>query len=303
VKNSNSAKQRWRGRLAVASIVFFGRWPLAINRLIGVLVGWCLWVFPNDNRSTAKVNLDLCFPHQSAKQKARLLRQSLRETGKSTLEIAYVWRNPQRALTHINRVEGLALLEQAQLAKRAVVILAPHHGCWELLNYWVSQRYPFHVLYSPSGLDAVDRLIAQSREAFQSVTHPATARGIVGLVRALKQGNMTGILPDQVPDRKSTHFAPFFDQPASTPSLACRLVQQTNAVAFCCFVKRLPGVQGFDVIIRQADTGIYSNNLNTALAAMNRSIEALIREAPEQYLWSYKRFRRRPHGEPNPYQQ
>jgi KDO2-lipid IV(A) lauroyltransferase len=39
----------------------------------------------------------------------------------------------------------------------------------------------------------------------------------------------------------------------------------------------------------------------SATARMNDFIEARVREMPAQYLWSHKRFKTRPPGEPSPY--
>jgi KDO2-lipid IV(A) lauroyltransferase len=36
-------------------------------------------------------------------------------------------------------------------------------------------------------------------------------------------------------------------------------------------------------------------------AALNRGIESVLTHLPEQYWWSYKRFRRRPSGQRNVY--
>ena len=36
-------------------------------------------------------------------------------------------------------------------------------------------------------------------------------------------------------------------------------------------------------------------------AALNRAMETLIARAPEQYMWTFRWFARRPHGAPNPY--
>lgn len=300
-RNTSNSRLQWRNRAAVTAIRTLGALPPRTNHLLGQLAGRLLARLPGENRHVTRVNLDLCFPDQPVSYRERLEKLSLIEAGRATLEAAFIWRQPQKALDSIRRVDGGELLEAAVAAGQPVIILAPHLGCWELLNYWLSTHYDLHVLYSPSGLEAVDKLIADSRETFASSVHPATPRGVVGLVRALKKGKMTAILPDQVPERSNTHFAPFYGQPAATASLACRLIKQTNATAFCCFAKRLPGNCGYDIIVRAADDAIYADALDTSLAAMNRSIETLIDEAPAQYLWSYKRFRRRPDGRPNPY--
>jgi KDO2-lipid IV(A) lauroyltransferase len=36
--------------------------------------------------------------------------------------------------------------------------------------------------------------------------------------------------------------------------------------------------------------------------ALNQGIEAAVNVCPEQYLWAYKRFRKRPQGMPKLYQ-
>ena len=44
------------------------------------------------------------------------------------------------------------------------------------------------------------------------------------------------------------------------------------------------------------DDDIYSPDLDTSLAAMNRAIERCIAIDPPQYLWSYRRFKAQPEG-------
>ena len=54
---------------------------------------------------------------------------------------------------------------------------------------------------------------------------------------------------------------------------------------------RLPRGEGFELVFRPADPDIYSDDLETSVAAMNRSIEHCVRDRPEQYQWEYKRFK------------
>ncbi len=148
-------------------------------------------------------------------------------------------------------------------------------------------------MFAPSGLPEVDDLVRSGREHFGSTMYPTTARGVAGLVRAMKKGALTAILPDQVPDRRSGRHVPFYGQSAYTGTLACKLIRQTQAVTFMAWARRLPGTQGYEIRVRPADDSV--------AAAMNHSIENLIDESPSQYLWSYKRFRRPPPGVGAPY--
>ena len=106
-----------------------------------------------------------------------------------------------------------------------------------------------------------------------------------------------------MPDKRGGGIAPFFGRPALTGTLASKLLQQSGARAFMIFAKRLANSEGYELVVRDPDPAIYDPDLDTSLAAMNRSIEALIREAPEQYIWNYKRFRpKQAQGMPeNPY--
>ena len=44
-----------------------------------------------------------------------------------------------------------------------------------------------------------------------------------------------------------------------------------------------------------------SADIDADTARVNLAIEAMVREAPAQYLWLHKRFKTRPPGESSPY--
>ena len=112
---------------------------------------------------------------------------------------------------------------------------------------------------------------------------------------------MVGILPDQVPGGTGGMFAPFMGIEANTVKLVSRLIDRTECeVVSLCAIRR-PNGEGFDMVFKPADPGIYSKDLATSIAALNRSIEAAIESHPEQYQWEYKRFRDQPEGQPSFY--
>ncbi len=278
-----------------------GALPFAINRALATAVGTLLAWLPTQALKVSKTNLALCYPALSAEEQTRLARKSLLESVKNTFEIALFWRQPAEGLKRVVAVDGDTPLRQAVQDGRPIMILAPHLGCWEVLNFWLATEFGLHAMFAPSGLPEVDNLVRSGREHFGSTMYPTTARGVAGLVRAMKKGALTAILPDQVPDRRSGRHVPFYGQPAYTGTLACKLIRQTQAVTFMAWARRLPGTQGYEIRVRPADDSVADDDLDTALTAMNHSIENLIDESPSQYLWSYKRFRRPPPGVDTPY--
>lgn len=289
-----SLYNRLRGQLAALALRVLSCLPFALNRQLGRFAGQLAWWLRGDSRRTSETNIGICFPEMDQRQQQALVHTSLMETGKGASELAYLWLHPDEALGMIRRVDGDQPLRDSLASGRGVIVLAPHLGCWEMVNFWLSSEFDLHAMFKPSVFEPVNELVGKSRAHFKSTLHPATARGVAGLARALKSGPVvTGILPDQVPDKRSGEIAPFFGRPAWTATLPCKLLQQSGARAFMVFAKRLPGIEGYELIIREPEAAIYDLDLTTALAAMNRSIEALIREAPEQYIWNYKRFRRK----------
>jgi KDO2-lipid IV(A) lauroyltransferase len=54
--------------------------------------------------------------------------------------------------------------------------------------------------------------------------------------------------------------------------------------------------EGYRLHFLPADAGIASKDELVATTALNAGVEACIALVPEQYLWSYKRFRKPPPG-------
>ena len=298
-RRTNPYIQTLKGRAAVGALRLLGLLPFRLNRALATALGGLLARLSTEAREVTRINLSLCLPDHPDRE--ALVRESLVESVKNTFEIARFWSKPEDGLQRVVSEQGDGPLREAVANKEPILILAPHLGCWEVLNFWLAREFGLHAMFAPSGLPELDALVKQGREHFGTTMYPATARGVAGLVRAMRKGALTAILPDQVADRRSGRFAPFFGQPAYTGTLSCKLVKQTNARVFMAWARRLPGDEGFEIRVRPADPDIHDENLDHALKAMNRSIEALILEDPSQYLWSYKRFRRQPPGGTLPY--
>ncbi|MBZ2188005.1 lipid A biosynthesis acyltransferase [Alcanivorax sp. JB21] len=301
-KSRSPRRQRLKGRLALLALRLVGSLPLSLNRALGTLLGWLGAWLPSEALTISRINIGLCFPELAPAAQAKLARAAMIESGKASAEIAFLWQQPDKALPLVRAVEGDQALRETLEDKRPAIILVPHLGCWEVLNFWLSNHFSLHAMFKPSGLDEVDALVKRGREHFGTTMYPATARGVVGLVRVLKREPvLTAILPDQVADKGSGRFAPFFGHTAYTGTLSSKLIQQTGARVFMACAFRLPGTRGFEIRFRDPDPAIYDEDIDQALQGLNRSVESLVREAPAQYLWSYKRFRRSDGVHRNPY--
>lgn len=150
-------------------------------------------------------------------------------------------------------------------------------------------------LYEPLPFRKLDQLVHRSRQRTGGKLVPTTPRGIAELVRSVRAGGITGILPDQVPsDERAGLNVPFFGVDCFTASLASNLIRKSGAAPVMGTVLRTP--TGFRAVYRPAEPGVLSNDAAEALSAINLGVEKLIAHDAGQYQWQYKRFRCRPRG-------
>lgn len=294
VQHPHEVSKARQERAIRALMRLLSRLPLGLLHGFGNLVGWAVTLFPNRQRRNALINVSLCFPHLSAKEKVRLRNGCLREFGKTYLEIAFIWLRPAReVLGLIREVCGAELLERGD--GRGLIVLSPHLGAWELAGMHLVAQGPTTIFYKPQKY--LDDLIVDARRRGGATLAPITARGIRALVQGLSNGEYAGILPDQEPRAgKGAAFAPLFGISAWTMVLVNRLARKSGARVIFMFAERLPRSQGFRIHCLPAPDGIDSDDDGIAAAALNRGIEQCIAVCPEQYLWPYRRFRRRPDG-------
>lgn len=270
-----------------------------LGRLIGNVANW----LPTRARRVTATNLRLCFPELSEAQQRQLVRDSLRHTGQVAMEIPLIWEWPiQRCLDLVREIEGEELLAEARASGKGLLLLAPHLGNWELCGLYFSTRYRMAALYSPPSLPGFEDYMTAQRGRQGTEYVPGDRRGLARLIGMLREGEVTGILPDQSPTAAGSAFAPFFGVEVRTMTLVSKLLQKSGATPLMTWCQRLPDGSGFRLVVRRCVEGIADPDPVIATTALNGSVEACVREAMAQYQWEYKRFRHRPPGQPNPYQ-
>ena len=120
--------------------------------------------------------------------------------------------------------------------------------------------------------------------------------GVRQLLKALRRGHSVGLLPDQVPPEGMGMWSSMWGRPAYTMTLGAKLAMQTSAQILVAWGERLPGDQGYCIHVEPMKEEL-SDDLVTAVLQINKAMEGLIRQCPEQYLWGYARFKRPRHEE------
>lgn len=292
-----------RGRLAILVLKVLARLPLPINHALGHVVGWLTWRFAEKPRRITEINLARCLPGLSVEARRRIARRSLIETGKALTEAARLWQyGPRGHISKLRDDTGREHLEAAMDQGRGLIVLSPHLGSWEFAGLTMALKGPMTSLYRPPRLTAIDGLMRRGRASTGAELVPTDASGVRALMQALRAGGIVGILPDQEPGAGTGVFAPFFGIPAYTMTLVSRLAGKRNVPVIIAVAERLPRGRGYRMHYRPVPAEVADRDTAYATTVLNAAVEAIVRELPEQYLWSYERFGKRPEGEPRFYE-
>ncbi len=263
----------------------YARLPLPMIHGLGAIAGWVMFLGSRKFARWLRQNLAASGIAKSAAQFRHLLRRNVVETGKSSLETLAIWfRAEEKVLAWVRGCHGWEHVDAALQRGRGIIFLTPHLGCYEITSLYYAARHPISVLYRPPRKPWLAPLIHAGRVRGQVKLAPTNLQGVRGLLKALKQGEAIGILPDQVPSKAEGEWADFFGRPAYTMTLVGRLAKATDATVLMAFGERLSWGRGYVIHIEPlAET--------PEPAALNAAIERLVRRKPEQYLWSYQRHK------------
>lgn len=269
--------------------------PLRWSQAIGAYLGLALIKHNKKRAHIALANIRTCFPDKTVEQQHELLRATAMEAGKWFMESPYIWFRHPNYLCNKVSVTNPELLENAYSKGRGVVIVLPHQGNWELLNFYVPQRYPFGAMYRPSNSPLLEDIILKGRSRLGGSMFGAHSRGVRQALKALKKNTVLAILSDHLPSEEAGVHAPFFGHPALTGKLTHSLLRYNTSEILLASVLRKKQGQGFEISFHEVP-GMDTDDSVAAATALNTAIEKSILLAPEQYQWVYRRFAKPPAG-------
>ena len=291
-----------KGRLTLLLLRLLSWLPLPANHAVGALIGRLTARFDGRTVAIVRTNLALCLPELNDTAREALVRRALEESGKTLSEMGAMWHwSAERLLGLVREVENSDAVEAAMAEGRGVVMMTPHHGSWEIAGLYCASRWPMTILYRPPREEALEPLIREGRMRTGGTLAKTDAAGVKALIQGLKRGEMLGILPDQEPGEGNGVFAPFLGVAAYTMVLVPRLAAKAGAPVFIAESERLPKGRGYRLRFIRCPDAIASKEPVAGATALNQAVAEVVRRNPEQYQWGYKRFKRRPAGEPSVY--
>ena len=274
---------------------------LPANHRLGAIAGRLVYFLSPRYRLRALENLRNAGIASGDAALARLARENAAEIGRGAAELAWaLYRPVEEVAGLVKELDGWEAVERLRAQGRPLIFVTPHLGGYDIAGRYLWSRLPIMAMYRPHKLGWLDEVIREGRNRGAapdgSNVAPATMAGVRMLLRHLRKGGCTVILPDQVPGEGDGEWVAFFGRPAYTMTLSGRLQEASGAALVFCFAERLPGATGFRLRLRAREEPLPADRA-AAARVVNEGVEALIRMAPAQYLWGYNRYKR-PAGAP-----
>ena len=265
-------------------------WPL--QRGLGGMFGWLALRLARSRREAARINLSLCLPELDDVAREALLRDNFRDVGIGLFEFARAWWGNVAPMRDTARIEGLDILQDLQAEGRGVLLVSGHFMTLELCGRLLCDHVPLAGMYRRYRSPVMEWAVMRGRLRYAcAMFGNGDTRAAI---RHLKRGGFLWYAPDQDMRGKDTVFAPFFGIPAATITATHQFSRLTGCAVVPFFHRR----EGADYILRigQPLAPFPTGDVVADTTQVNAAIESMVREAPSQYLWLHRRFKRQPDG-------
>ena len=292
-------------RLVYALIYIVGFVPESmLPKITSGLARWLFFLKTEAARVTL-INIKIFDPNLSEKAAQDMCLSSLSNSLTLIYEMSKMrFSSRLDAEKMIQDIENIEVFEKAQAAGRGVLLLMPHLGCWEFMNVFLKGRTKVSALYDKPNVSGLDDFITSTREKFGARMFPINIGGLRQVFKSLERNELCVFLPDQVPDYGARGFiGTFFGHDAFTSDLVHRVIRRYDSeIIFGSVVRDFSeGRVKYRICFEKPADEIYAKDVGVHISSLNSSLERLVKKAPEQYQWSYKRFKRLNKSEKNIY--
>lgn len=294
------APKHWPGWLLWSWLQLMARLPFPSQIRLGKRLGRLLMPVLNRQRHAAERNLAVCFPELSDAERHALLVRHFEAYGASLSEMALGWYAPLTKIKDLVRVEGKEHLDAAMACGKGVILFMAHFTCLEM-GVAILEDICSHCgcMYRRQRDSMFDTMILRGRSRF--ATQQIDKSNVRALLKALRENMAVAYLPDHTYKGSQSELLPFFGEPALTNTATSKLAKLSEATVLPYFFRRLDDDTGYVVEILPPLPGFPTEDPAADTLRLVGLLEEYIRRTPEQYLWTYRKFKGRPAGYPDVY--
>jgi len=290
----------WPVWLVWAWLQIMARLPFPWQIRIGKRLGRALMPLLRRQRTAVERNLAICFPDLDAQQQRALVTKQFESYGASLSEMGLGWHAPLAKIKKLVRVEGKEHLEAALANGNGVILFTAHFTCLEVgVAILEDLCRRCGCMYRPQHNDMFDTMILRGRSRFAK--RQIDKNNVRTLLRSLRDNMAIAYLPDHTYTGSHSELLPFFGVPAVTNTATSKIARLSGAKVLPYFFRRNADDSGYTVNIGSPLDGFPSEDPAADTLRLISLLEDYLRVAPDQYLWTYRKFKGRPAGYPDVY--
>jgi KDO2-lipid IV(A) lauroyltransferase len=264
------------------------RTAIGVHKMLGRIAG----ALSRRRRRIVRRNLELCFPELPSRAIDAIMAGHFASVGAFFAELAHAWYGSAEQRAHLFRIEGVEHLHDALAKGKGVLLYLGHFTTLEICAPMLKSLMPLYAFMFRGRRNPLLSALQKSRRA--SYAHISVANDdIREMLALLAQNAAVMYAPDQA-RIDSGELVPFFSHPAMTSTAPSRLARLSGAAIVPLFFRRLPDDSGYLLRFQAPLPGVPSSDALDDTVKLTAVLESFIRECPEQYFWTHRKFKDRP---------
>jgi lauroyl/myristoyl acyltransferase len=247
--------------------------PIGFCLFLGKLIGLSLY-FNKKKRRVAFINIKQAFPQKTSREIFSTIKKGASQFGMNLIEAFLA-----------DRLKEGVELEFREKSKDSHIIVGIHEGSWELYNVHFASKFKFAIFVQEQKQQGLNRFLNELR----AMNNLRVCSSLKEAITAIKENYWLGLVIDHGAE-KNAPLVDFFGKSLPTPGGAVYLAKKFNKKIFPAFGYRL-GSKHFLKIGEGIDP--QTEDSTEILGRLNRIYEGYILQYPWEYLWWYKRFKRK----------
>lgn len=254
--------------------------------------GRALGVLSRRSGRVVRRNLELCFPELDPATIRRIAQQNAANVGAFLAELGFAWYGSPERRAQMARFEGLEHLQAALANGKGVLLYSGHFTSMEICAPMLKSQVPLYAFMFKSRRNPLlNALQNRGRGSYAHVS--VTSDDVREMLALLERNAVVWYSPDQA--RVDTgELVPFFGQQAMTSTAPSRIARLSGATVVPLFYRRLADESGYLLRFHAPLPDFPSRDAIADTERLTAVLESFIRECPEQYFWTHRKFKDRP---------
>lgn len=249
--------------------------PLNVLFLFGNLIGLILYL-NRKKREISFKNIKSVFPEKSNKEIKYIIRRTFSNLGLGLIE----------SLIASRLYAGVKLHGKENITREGGILVAIHEGSWELYNFFIASQLKYKMFAKEQKQKSFHAFLNELREKHSL----DVCFSLKDAIRSLNDGYLIGLVVDHGAEDNAL-MVDFFSHTVPTPKGAVYLAKKLNKKIYPCFGYRTNGFSHVVEIGKPIEPNAFDDH--QLLRQLNRLYETYLEKYPWEYLWFYKRFKRK----------